>query len=245
MIHDRVPRSLPPSSLSRLALSAVFLAGAALVGAPALMSGVPPGLRTGPLTQAAPYWPAGRAPQAAVARMLSVAEQQVGIREDAEGGGTKFHSWYMETSRAWETAARDGHSVRAYANAPWCAMFVAWVGEQAGLRSMVGADVYVVTWARRFQLDGRWGGTATPGAVVFFDIDGGGGEGVYRIDHMGLVKQDNGDGTITTIEGNTDNGRVERRIRSKGEVVGYGYPDYPAIWGPRSGAPARAAGAGW
>ncbi|GGL57352.1 hypothetical protein [Planomonospora parontospora] len=35
-----------------------------------------------------------------------------------------------------------------------------------------------------------------------------------------------GDGTITTIEGNTGNGKVEQRIRPKNEVVGYGYPQY-------------------
>ncbi|GAA3135550.1 hypothetical protein GCM10010466_27960 [Planomonospora alba] len=244
MIRARFPRSLPPGP-PRLALSAVLVAATALAGAPALLSAGSGRSGAGP--PAGPYVPMERPAHAALERMLRVAEQQIGIRENAEGGGTKFHSWYMGTERAWETAARDGHTVQAYVNAPWCAMFVSWVAEQVGLRSTTGSDVYVVTWARRFQLDGRWGTTAVPGALAFFDIDGGGGSGedVYRIDHMGLVKKDNGDGTITTIEGNTDRGLVEQRVRGKGEVVGYGYPEYPAIWGPRSGAPARAAGAGW
>jgi hypothetical protein len=37
-----------------------------------------------------------------------------------------------------------------------------------------------------------------------------------------------GDGTITTVEGNTGNGKVEQRIRPTSQVVGYGYPQYSA-----------------
>ncbi|MFC4061548.1 CHAP domain-containing protein [Planomonospora corallina] len=245
MIRDRFPRALSPGP-PRVAVSALLVASAALVGAPALMSGGPGRTVTGP-SAAGPPLPVEQPRHAATERLLRTAREQIGIRENAEGGGTKFHSWYMGTERAWETAARDGHSVQAYVNAPWCAMFVSWVAEQVGMRPMTGSDVYVVTWARRFQLDGRWGAAPAPGAIVFFDVDGRGGPGedVYRIDHMGLVEKDNGDGTITTIEGNTDNGLVERRVRHEDEIVGYGYPDYPVIWGPRSGAPARAAGAGW
>ncbi|WP_240777869.1 hypothetical protein [Nonomuraea basaltis] len=33
-------------------------------------------------------------------------------------------------------------------------------------------------------------------------------------------------GTISTIEGNTGNGKVEERVRPKSQVVGYGYPEY-------------------
>jgi hypothetical protein len=62
------------------------------------------------------------------------------------------------------------------------------------------------------------------GAVVFYDWVGG--RSVGAIDHVGLVKKDNGDGTITTIEGNTGNGLVEQRIRPQTDVVGYGYPRY-------------------
>jgi hypothetical protein len=43
-----------------------------------------------------------------------------------------------------------------------------------------------------------------------------------------LVKKDNLDGTITTIEGNTGKGKVEERVRPKAQVVGYGYPQYQA-----------------
>ena len=45
------------------------------------------------------------------------------------------------------------------------------------------------------------------------------------IDHVGLVITDNRDGTISTVEGNTDDA-VQIKTRSTNKVVGYGYPDY-------------------
>nr|BFE82194.1 hypothetical protein GCM10020093_047950 [Planobispora longispora] len=201
---------------------------AVAIGAPAVMNDLPAGPRAAP----APA-PAGAPPPlpaetgVTAADLLRIAEGQIGVVEDADGGGTKFHSWYMDSERARETLARDGGVMEKYTNAPWCAMFVSWVGAQAGLDGTIGADAYAVAWAGWFQDEGRWGSVARPGAVVYFDLDDDGGEGIYRIDHMGLVKRDNGDGTITTIEGNTDRGRVEQRVRRVSEVIGYGYPDYP------------------
>ncbi|GIH88319.1 CHAP domain-containing protein [Planobispora rosea] len=167
---------------------------------------------------------AEKLPQVSADRLLKVAEEQVGTKENAAGGGTKFHSWYMGSPRAKETVARDGGNVKAYTNAPWCEMFVSWVGEQVGLRPTVGWDAYTVTHAQWFKANKRWGVQAEPGAVVFFDWDGG--SDLSGIDHVGFVKRDNGDGTITTIEGNTGNGKVEQRVRPKSQVTGYGYPQY-------------------
>jgi hypothetical protein len=62
--------------------------------------------------------------------------------------------------------------------------------------------------------------------VVFYDWNGA--KTTSAIDHVGLVKKDNGDGTITTIEGNTGNGKVEERVRPTSQVVGYGYPEFAA-----------------
>lgn len=52
------------------------------------------------------------------------------------------------------------------------------------------------------------------------------------VDHVGIVIKDNGDGTVTTIEGNTSKkgqgydgkGIVEEKIRSKKDVYGYATP---------------------
>ncbi|GIH68616.1 CHAP domain-containing protein [Sphaerimonospora thailandensis] len=159
--------------------------------------------------------------------VLKLAASQVGITENGDGGGTKFHDWYMSTPRAQETLARDGGTLDGYANAPWCDMFVSWVGERLGIGPVMGSDAYTVEHATWFAEHGRWGQTPKPGAVVFFDWSGGGD--IDGIDHVGFVVRDNGDGTIETIEGNTgDGGAVEERTRSTGYVAGYGYPLYTA-----------------
>lgn len=160
------------------------------------------------------------------AQVLALAREQIGIKENARGGGTKFQEWYANSQRAQETIARDGGHPAAYLNAPWCAMFVSWVGEQTGARPQVGWDAYTVTHARWFQNNGRWGTLAKPGAVVFFAWNGS--KSLGSIQHVGFVVKDNRDGTISTIEGNTGNGLVEERIRPKSQVVGYGYPEYAA-----------------
>ncbi|MGI5488769.1 CHAP domain-containing protein [Microtetraspora malaysiensis] len=181
-------------------------------------------------TQAASVSPlmkeAASLPKVSPQQLLKIAQDQVGISENANGGGTKFHEWYMNSQRAKETVARDGGHVNAYANAPWCDMFVSWVGEKAGLRPVLGWDAYTVQHAKWFQDNHRWGNKPTPGAVVFFDWNGG--KNIYGIDHVGLVVKDNGDGTIKTVEGNTGNGKVEIRTRPMSQVTGFGYPVYTA-----------------
>ncbi|MEU1724045.1 CHAP domain-containing protein [Nonomuraea sp. NPDC005692] len=160
------------------------------------------------------------------AQVLATARAQVGTSEDANGGGTKFQKWYADSQRAGETVARDGGSRQDYLNAAWCSMFVSWVGEQTGARPQVGWDAYTVSHAKWFAANDRWGTEAKPGAVVFFSWSGS--KSLSDIQHVGFVVKDNGDGTISTIEGNTGNGKVEERVRPTSQVVGYGYPSYAA-----------------
>lgn len=173
--------------------------------------------------QAAPKAAAVEAKPSAT-KVLALARQQIGTTENASGGGTKFQKWYADSRRATETLARDGGSKQAYLNAAWCAMFVSWVGEETGARSTVGWDAYTVTHAKWFKNNKRWGTAAKPGSVVFFSWSGS--KSLDAIQHVGFVEKDNGNGTITTIEGNTGNGKVEERVRPKSQVVGYGYPVY-------------------
>lgn len=235
MTKHVLSRLTAPANLPRLVVGLTVAAGAMVTGAPAFAADAHQAQApvqaevqaqapvraepSQPKVVAAPRQKSNVSPQA----LLRVAESQVGVKENAAGGGTPFHRWYMSSQRAKETVARDGGSIRAYANAPWCAMFVSWVGEKTGLRPTVGWDAYTVTYAKWFKANKRWGGATKPGAVVFFSWNGG---GISSIDHVGLVKKDNGDGTITTIEGNTGNGEVEQRVRPKAHVVGYGYPVY-------------------
>ncbi|MEU8108228.1 CHAP domain-containing protein [Nonomuraea muscovyensis] len=220
-------RARTSTDLPQLAIGVTIAVGVTLVGGPAFAddhASQAQASTTRSDVVSAPAVPQ-RPTQLTAQSLLQVAESQVGVKENAAGGGTPFHSWYMSSQRAAETVTRDGGNVRAYANAPWCAMFVSWVGEKAGLRQTVGWDAYTVTWAKWFKANRRWGPTPKQGAVVYFSWNGG---GIDSIDHMGLVKKDNGDGTISTIEGNTGNGRVEQRVRPKSHVIGYGYPEYKA-----------------
>jgi hypothetical protein len=151
---------------------------------------------------------------------LKLALSQVGTVETA-GGGTKYNQWFMSSPFAKVGVQRDGGAIGDYANASWCDMFVTWVGAQAGVKG-IGGDAFTPEHARWFQQQGRWGGVPKAGAVVFFSWRGGGIDG---INHVGLVIKDNHNGTIQTVEGNTDNA-VRIRTRSTGQVVGYGYPQY-------------------
>ncbi|KAB8182698.1 CHAP domain-containing protein [Nonomuraea phyllanthi] len=157
-------------------------------------------------------------------QVLALAKSQVGVSEDANGGGTPYQKWYAASQRAAETIARDGGNRAAYLNAAWCSMFVSWVGEQSGARPQIGWDAYTVAHAKWFAANHRFGSVAKPGAVVFFSWSGS--KNLNDINHVGFVEKDNHDGTISTIEGNTGNGEVEERVRPKSQVVGYGYPDY-------------------
>ncbi|MEQ4723178.1 CHAP domain-containing protein [Nonomuraea sp. B19D2] len=215
MTKNVLSRAFGSANSPRLVLGAAVAAGAIFTGTPALAADHQND-RT--VAQQKPA-------QVTADAVIKIAESQVGVTENAAGGGTPFHQWYMSSPRAMETVARDGGNIQAYANAPWCAMFVSWIGEKAGARPTMGWDAYTITWAKWFQNNGRWGTVAKPGAVVYFSWDD---KTVDSIDHMGLVKKDNGDGTITTVEGNTGNGKVEERIRPTSQVVGYGYPQYKA-----------------
>ncbi|RFU39328.1 CHAP domain-containing protein, partial [Actinomadura logoneensis] len=172
---------------------------------------------------------AGQAPKAAAPRKptaqqaIKIATSQVGISED-RAGKTKFQQWYMGTERAKQTLARDGGALRLYADAEWCDMFVSWVGTQAGFSHQVGSDAWTVAHAKWFKSQGRWGTTPKPGAVVFFAWNGD--KSLDSIQHVGMVIKGNGDGTVKTVEGNTDGGSVEVKTRPSSTIVGYGYPGY-------------------
>jgi CHAP domain len=168
--------------------------------------------------------PAGRlghwAPTAADALRLAIA--QVGVTEDADGGGTIYQKWFVSSPWAVRGVQRDGGSIGDYADANWCDMFISWIGAQLSVKGM-GADAFTPTHAQWFKDQGRWGQTPTPGAIVFFSWSGG--KSIDDIDHVGMVIKDNHDGTIQTVEGNTDDA-VRIRTRDVSAVVGYGYPQY-------------------
>lgn len=127
----------------------------------------------------------------------------------------------------------------------WCGSFVIWCADQAGFKLPGGnATIYTPNGAAAFKKAKSWTDAADakpmPGDVVYFDFPG---DGVDRISHVGIVVKDNGDGTVTTVEGNTagytgdqrNGGMVLKQVRGykknkKGiqvSVVGFGRPSFP------------------
>jgi hypothetical protein len=86
---------------------------------------------------------------------------------------------------------------------PWCGSFVNWCANEVGLK--IPNCVSTVVGAKAFEKKGQWelaSDTAMPlpGDICFMDFPN---DGLDRISHVGIVVKDNGDGTVTCIEGNT------------------------------------------
>ncbi|WP_218010905.1 CHAP domain-containing protein [Herbidospora mongoliensis] len=142
-------------------------------------------------------------------KIITLLRQEIGYREQG-GGYTKFGDWY----NAVETDSD-------YSYQPWCDMFLSWGANQLGYSKWFGEFSYTVAHAQWFQAQGAWGREPEPGAVVFFDWNGGGS--VDGIDHVGLVTKVDGE-DFTSIEGNSGN-MVKEQTHDLGAVVGFGYPE--------------------
>ncbi len=105
---------------------------------------------------------------------------------------------------------------------PWCGSFVNWCANEVGLK--IPNVVSTVAGAQAFIKKAQWEkvneATPLPGDIGFFDFPN---DGVDRISHVGIVVKDNGDGTVTCIEGNTspdkkgdqrNGGQVCKKIRA-------------------------------
>jgi hypothetical protein len=105
---------------------------------------------------------------------------------------------------------------------PWCGSFVNWCANEVGLK--IPNCVYTPAGATAFIKKDQWEkaeeAIPLPGDIVFFDFPG---DGIDRISHVGIVVKDNGDGTVTCIEGNTspdkkgdqrNGGEVCRKVRA-------------------------------
>ena len=140
-------------------------------------------------------------------RMLDIARGELGTLESGNNRGA-----VLKYPNAF------GRGAEAY-----CADFVSWVSRRAGLSMN---NPYCPSVVNELKRNGDWKGRSNPqpGDLVLFDWDGD------RVaDHIGIVERVNANGTITTIEGNTENpqnGRqgVWRRERSLSTVLGFGNP---------------------
>jgi hypothetical protein len=172
------------------------------------------------------------AKQGTAARLIEVATKEIGTVEGPKENQTKYGAFTKANFQ------------------PWCGSFVNWCANEAGVK--VPNTVYTPGGAAGFKKLKSWHDGATakpmPGDVVYFDFPA---DGVDRISHVGIVVKDNGDGTCTTVEGNTtgtggdqrNGGMVLQKVRAykknkKGidvSIVGFGRPKFVV-----DGAPAVA-----
>ena len=117
-------------------------------------------------------------------------------------------------------------------NAAWCAMFVSWCANQAGISTNIIPKYASCALGRQwFESRGQFkykeSYTPKAGDIIFFLSNGA--------SHTGLVIACSG-GTVYTIEGNTSN-KVAKRYYSldKNTITGYGVPNYPKYDGTVSG----------
>jgi hypothetical protein len=105
---------------------------------------------------------------------------------------------------------------------PWCGSFVNWCANEVGLKipNVVSTVAGATAFIKKKQWEKVSEATPLPGDIVFFDFPN---DGVDRISHVGIVVKDNGDGTVTCIEGNTspdkkgdqrNGGQVCKKIRA-------------------------------
>lgn len=141
-----------------------------------------------------------------IERLIDAAFSEEGYKE-GYNSDNKFGDWFL------------------YNYADWCAMFVSWSANQAG----IGTDVIhkfslVSDGVRWFTERGlyheREGYTPKRGDIIFF-ISGS------RPSHVGIVVSVDSE-RVYTIEGNTSNSVAQRSyLLTSTYVMGYGSPDYP------------------
>lgn len=141
-------------------------------------------------------------------QIVTVAKNEIGASD-----GQKYWSWYGFTTYQ-----------------EWCACFVSWCGEQAGLIESGAMPRFSLcsdgmSW---FQSHGKWqsaGSTPNVGSIIFFDW---GGDGVS--DHVAIVEKCE-NGIVYTIEGNTSTRVDGERVRGvwqhqynigADDILGYG-----------------------
>lgn len=137
--------------------------------------------------------------------VIEVAKSQIGVSEEPKGS-----NW-------GEQVGKYLHSVNINFPAPWCAAFVVWCHNEAGVDSIPRTGGVLDMWNKAHTLYAVQ--TPQPGDVFIQDHGNGNG-------HTGIVESVN-DETINTIEGNTnDEGsregyEVARRSRPVSTVKGF------------------------
>ena len=152
-----------------------------------------------------------------VGLVTGIAASQLGVRESPIGSNrVMYNTW----------AVNEGYFPSSFLTAQWCAIFVSWVFAQAGLAGIDSSRVLVPVHAwcpsglAYFQAKGRvtQGHSPKAGDIFYKKYSGS-----SVVGHVGIVERVNSNGTISTIEGNTNTGgsstgigvfRLNRKINS-------------------------------
>ena len=130
---------------------------------------------------------------------------QVAINELGNENGVKYKKWKNVSL-----------------SADWCDIFLAWVANEVGVLNVNYPNVLGTGNIKRwFESKDRYkkknSYTPKPGDIVFFQFDDD-----ESVDHVGMVEYVDKNGKIHTIEGNTINNKVERKVRSLSQIFGFG-----------------------
>lgn len=149
------------------------------------------------------------------ARLVKIATEEIGYREGSNND-TKYGEWYNLNYE------------------PWCAMFVSWCANQAGISIDIIPKYCGCTAGRKWFMDAglyqsrESGYLPKAGDIVFYrDTD----ETADISTHTGIVYACDGK-SVYTIEGNTKDMCAKRSyLLSSAYILGYGTPDYPEFDG--------------
>lgn len=129
-----------------------------------------------------------------VSNILDVAARQVGVKEGYSNGSwnnrVKYTTWYADQVKN-----------SAFLTSAWCAIFVSWCADQAGIsRSIIPLHAWTPSGLAFFSAKGlvTRGGGAKPGDIFYKYYSSYG-----RVAHTGIVEKVSGN-YIYTIEGNTN-----------------------------------------
>lgn len=132
--------------------------------------------------------------------LVTVAARELGRFEDPRGSNRNIYGkWF----------GMDG--------VPWCAQFVSFCCATAGIPFRSASTVYMKQWA---QKNGRWSTTPRRGMVAML-------QRTATTGHCGVVEGVRADGTVVTIEGNTnaagsrEGDGTYRKVRSARAWLGY------------------------
>lgn len=134
--------------------------------------------------------------------VVNVARSQIGQQENPRGTNRiSYNNWYVE----------EGYGSRDYLTAAWCAIFVSWCASRVGASDIIPIHAYTPTGLNWFEKRGlvSRGNSPTIGSLCYVNYPGQSD----RVGHVGIVEAVLSDGTVQTIEGNTN---------TDGSATGYG-----------------------